>query len=229
MAIPISEHTSIYDRMTDEELASLSKRGNQQAFETLLSRFANFIRWKAGCYFARGATAEDLYQEGCLGLYEAVVAYQRGRPFKPFAFMCISRQIVQTVKLAGTQKHYPLNTAISLDAPIKRGEEYSCLVEILPDERVQLPEEHLLTVQTLLASTRDGRKLPLKGRSRHDMRLTPFERDVLLRIIAGYSYQEISKDLQRDTKAIDNALQRARHKIATWLQIDVQRRTRRRG
>ncbi|MCL6446007.1 MAG: sigma-70 family RNA polymerase sigma factor [Alicyclobacillus sp.] len=229
MALAISEFISVFARMTDEELACLSQEGNQEAFEALLFRFSPFIRWKASCYYAKGATADDLFQEGCLGLYEAVVAYQKGRPFKPFATMCITREILQTVKLAGNQKHSPLNTAISLDTPIKRGEEYSCLAEILPDKRTVIPDEHVLSIQTLLSSTQDGRTLKLRERSRHNIRLTPFERDVLLRHIAGYSYEEMSRDLQRDTKAIDNAVQRARSKISSWLQINFTRRAKRRA
>lgn len=45
-------------------------------------------------------------------------------------------------------------------------------------------------------------------------RMTTLERDVLEGYLVGKSYQEMSKELKAGTKAVDNALQRAKRKIS---------------
>ena len=39
------------------------------------------------------------------------------RPFRAFAELCITRQILTAIKTANRQKHQPLNSSVSLDAP----------------------------------------------------------------------------------------------------------------
>ena len=47
--------------------------------------------------------------------------------------------------------------------------------------------------------------------------LSPFEREVLALILDGRSYQEVADVLRRSAKAVDNALQRIKHKLAAPL------------
>ena len=44
--------------------------------------------------------------------------------------------------------------------------------------------------------------------------LSPLERQVLAKYLQGKSYQEISRDMNRQIKSIDNALQRVKRKLA---------------
>jgi len=52
--------------------------------------------------------------------------------------------------------------------------------------------------------------------------LSKFEWEVLTCYLAGESYQEISEDLNRPVKSIDNALQRVKKKIEKYLKIDFE-------
>ena len=47
--------------------------------------------------------------------------------------------------------------------------------------------------------------------------LSPLEKQVLLRYLDGKSYQEISEELGRHVKSIDNALQRIKRKMQGFL------------
>ena len=47
--------------------------------------------------------------------------------------------------------------------------------------------------------------------------LSPLEREVLALILDGRSYQEVADELRRSAKAVDNALQRIKQKLAAPL------------
>lgn len=49
--------------------------------------------------------------------------------------------------------------------------------------------------------------------------LSDLERKVLVLYLDGRSYQEISDDLNRHVKSIDNALQRVKRKLEKYLEI----------
>ena len=48
--------------------------------------------------------------------------------------------------------------------------------------------------------------------------LSDLEAEVLQRYIEGQSYQEIAEELDRHVKSIDNALQRIKRKLDTYLE-----------
>ena len=86
----------------------------------MLSRYRNFARSKARSYFLAGSDKEDVVQEGMIGLYKAIRDFDLAQdtPFRAFAELCISRQILTAIKTANRQKHQPLNSSISLEAPV---------------------------------------------------------------------------------------------------------------
>jgi RNA polymerase sporulation-specific sigma factor len=49
--------------------------------------------------------------------------------------------------------------------------------------------------------------------------LSDLERKVLALYLDGQSYQEISEELNRHVKSIDNALQRVKRKLERYLEI----------
>ncbi len=93
---------------TDEELVTRSWGGDDEALETLLTRYRNFVRMKARSYFLVGADREDVVQEGMIGLYKAIRDYKDDREasFRGFAELCITRQIITAIKTATRQKHH---------------------------------------------------------------------------------------------------------------------------
>ena len=60
----------------DEALALAAQGGDRAAAETLLGRYKNAVRGIARSYFLEGGDAEDLVQEGMIGLYGAVTDYR---------------------------------------------------------------------------------------------------------------------------------------------------------
>ena len=99
-------------------LIALAKQGNADAYHRLVRRYYGFVRLKASSYFLAGGDAEDLIQEGLVGLYKAIRDYRTDREssFRNFAELCITRQIITAVKTATRNKHTPLNQYVSFSS-----------------------------------------------------------------------------------------------------------------
>ncbi|HWR22167.1 MAG TPA: RNA polymerase sporulation sigma factor SigH [Feifaniaceae bacterium] len=197
-----------YLAMTDEQLLAASRDGDRVAEDLLYEKYKQFIRMRARSYFLVGADREDIIQEGMIGLYKAIRDYSpdKNTSFRSFAELCVTRQIITAIKAATRQKHIPLNSYVSLNRPVNKEEPERTLIDVLGAARVGDPEETLISRETyesmeeqLLSS------------------LSPLERAVLTLYLEGRSYVEIAEQLGRSLKAIDNALQRVRHKLEKQL------------
>jgi len=199
----------VVDEHTDEELISLYREGDERAMAGLLARYRNFARSKARSYFLIGADKEDIVQEAMIGLYKAVRDFSPAKEtsFRAFADVCVTRQIITAIKMATRQKHIPLNTYVSLSKPLATDEEPDrALMDVLQPNEVTDPAE-------LLVSGEELRSMKLAFAEI----LSDFEIEVLHLYVEGKSYQEIAVLLQRQLKAIDNALQRIKRKVELHL------------
>ena len=197
-----------YAESSDLALVHAYRRGSQPALDALMVRYHQFVRLKASSYFLAGGDAEDLIQEGLLGLYKAVRDYRDDRQasFRSFAELCITRQIITAIKTATRQKHVPLNSYVSLNKPIYDEESDRTLMDVIVEGRAQNPEELII-----------GRENIVSIRDRVDQVLSDLEQDVLNAYLDGKSYQEIADKLGRHVKSIDNALQRVKRKLERFL------------
>lgn len=191
-------------QMEDEQIAARARAGCPRSTEYLLTKYRGFVEGKARCYFLPGAESEDVVQEGMIGLFKAIRDFRDDRPaaFRSFAELCVTRQIITAVKAAGRNKHAVLNDCVSLYGGLGPDDEDGCLMDMLPDTRGVDPEKVLLE-QWSLECLED----------RATTGLSDLESDVLNGYLDGKSYSEMSEELGRPAKTIDNALQRARRKM----------------
>jgi RNA polymerase sporulation-specific sigma factor len=194
--------------MQDEEVVHLAKCGHLGATEFLITRYRPLVETKAKAYFVMGADREDVIQEGMIGLYKAIRDFRTDRlnKFRPFAELCVTRQIITAVKTATRQKHVPLNGYVSLNRSLTAETTDGSLLDVLPDEAGENPESSVME-----------QRLPqnLHEVVRHV--LSDLERCVLRCYLDGMSYREMSRELNCHTKSIDNALQRVKRKIGQLL------------
>ncbi|WP_010095797.1 RNA polymerase sporulation sigma factor SigH [Ornithinibacillus scapharcae] len=190
--------------LDDDEILELIQQGDNQALDYLIHKYKNFVRAKARTYFLIGADKEDIIQEGMIGLYKAIRDYNETKmtSFKAFAELCITRQIITAIKTATRQKHIPLNSYVSLDKPIYDEESDRTLLDVIAGSKAIDPQE-------LLVNQEKFGDMELKLSEL----LSEFERGVLQLYLEGRTYQEISEDLNRHVKSIDNALQRVKRKL----------------
>ncbi len=62
--------TEKYANLTDEQIISQIKDGDEQALTFLLDKYKDLVNTKVGKYFIIGAEREDIVQEGMIGLYK---------------------------------------------------------------------------------------------------------------------------------------------------------------
>ena len=96
---PISYHPQSNPKVDDGFLIALAKLGDHNSYERLVRRYHGFVRLKASSYFLAGGDADDLIQEGLVGLYKAIRDFRSDREscFCNFAELCITRQIITAV------------------------------------------------------------------------------------------------------------------------------------
>ena len=199
-----------FANMTDEEIVRLAQRDKDgAALEYLLNKYKNFVRAKARSYFLIGADHEDIVQEGMIGLYKAIRDYREDRlsSFRAFAELCVTRQIITAIKTATRQKHIPLNSYISLNRPIYEEDSDRTLLDVITEDSPSNPEEMLIDREDL--SVIEGRIGQM---------LSDLEKEVLIRYVEGKSYVEISEEMNRHVKSVDNALQRIKRKLQKYLE-----------
>ena len=196
------------DKIADEALLMQIRRGDDQALESLINKYKNFVRSKAKTYFLIGADKEDIVQEGMIGLFKAIRDFKDEKlvSFKSFAEICVTRQIITAIKAATRQKHMPLNSYVSLNKPVFEDDGERTLIETINHDSVSDPE-------LLFISKEEVSRIEDKIQEV----LSPFEMDVLYAYLQGKSYQEIAAVLNKEVKSVDNALQRVKKKTEKCL------------
>jgi RNA polymerase sporulation-specific sigma factor len=171
-----------------------------------MRRYAGFVRLKASSYFLAGGDADDLVQEGMIGLYKAVRDFRADKEtsFRSFAELCVTRQIITAIKTATRFKHAPLNSYVSFShTPAGQESDGDCtLGDALPGPSVHDPSVCVISteeLQSLVFCLGSG--------------LSALESEALRLYLEGNSYEDMAEDLGCDTKTIDNALQRVKRKI----------------
>lgn len=197
--------TENYSLFNDEKLAELAQAGDETAEEVLINRYKELVKSRARMYFIAGADAEDVIQEGMIGLFKAVRDYcsDRDTLFRTFAAVCINRQIITAIKTAKRMKHGPLNNSISLNRPLEESGGEKDVIENILAAPVSNPEEMILIQDTIDEIT-----------SAMSQILSKFELQVWQLYISGQNYTDIAEKTGKSPKSIDNALQRIKRKIA---------------
>lgn len=183
----IISQTSEY---SDEALCRMAALGDRNAEEALVKRYLRMVRVCARPFFLAGGDSEDLIQEATFGLLKAIREFEPGHDvkFRTFAEVCIRNRIRSAVATAARSKHAPLNDSVPFESPMLG-------IGASPEELYISREEEAERLSKL------------------DQKLSPLERKILLFFLHGLSYREISEQVGRPIKSVDNAIQRIRRKV----------------
>lgn len=197
-----------HDSFDEEIVVELARKGDPKAQEQLIRKYKNFVRSKARAYFLIGADREDIVQEGMIGLFKAIRDFQPDKvtSFRSFAELCIKRQIITAIKTATRQKHIPLNSYVSLNKPIFDEESDRTLYDMMMNSK-ELNPEHLIIKREELSLIEE----------KMGEVLSDLEWKVLNAYLEGKSYNEISLEMDKHVKSVDNALQRVKKKLEKFL------------
>lgn len=178
------------NKKSDKELLTL--RRNENVTNELINRYKPIVEAIAMKYINSPLEKDDLVQEGMIGLLAAINSYreEKGASFSTYAGHCINNSIQSALKKVSRLKDIPQSNIVSLE------ENYINDVVHLSAEDEYLAKESVSTLSTVLYEE-----------------LSSFENEVLRLYIVGCSYSEIAEKLDKNTKAIDNAIQRVRKKL----------------
>jgi len=191
-----------YKSLTDTELLRLTSQGDRLSEEAIVERYMRSVLACARPLVLAGGDTEDLVQEGMFGLLSAIRSYDEsaGASFKTYAELCIRSRLYSAIKSASRLKHFPLNDGVSYE---QLSEDSSAQLSAIPGIFRYSPE--------VLVLARESKEELYEAFSQC---LSKFERNVLDLYLEGFSYRDIAVRLKKDTKAIDNAVQRIRRKLA---------------
>ena len=199
---------------SDEELLKMINDGSSEtAIDELMNRYKGMVRKHARALYLIGGDNDDLIQEGMIALYKATRSYDtkeqsdRHGGFAAYASTCITNHLYNVIKGANRLKNAPLNTSISLDAPVNPGDtdnDTRTIADTLPPDTLSDPEqiiidrENVIDIENAIIS-----------------RLSNFEQDVVKLYVEGHSISSIADKLSKTPKSIDNALQRVKKKLSS--------------
>ena len=201
----------------DRELLDLIAEKNEDALQIMYQKYEPYITKQANTFYASaphiGLEASDFKQEGMIALTEAIQSYNMTLDvtFFTYATTCIQRKMISTLIGSKRQKHKILNESIPLEQKTSDGVEISLENKIRSDSTN--PEKLVMNADYRQQFFRNLKDI-----------LTDFEYQVFELKYNDFTYQEIAKLLEKDEKAVDNALHRARGKITKLLLKEKKRR-----
>ena len=194
-----------YERMTDEELISRLRGGDQGVMDFIMVKYKSMVRKKARAMYLLGGENEDLIQEGMIGLIKAVRDFkeEQGASFQSFAELCVSRQMYSAIEASKRKKHFPLNSYISLyeESEVQKNGRKMPLIDTIEPEQETNPEALYFGKEYTEAFVEQLKE-----------KLSPMENRVLSIHLQGTDYRQIAELLGKSPKSIDNALQRIKGK-----------------
>lgn len=179
------------------ELLERARNNDGIAVEELIKEYSGFIYKIAGKFYLPGGTDEDLYQEGLIGLYQAIVKYdpKLSDSFEKYASLCIRNYILASIKKATQKRQKALNEAENLvDYLQVNGSFLNGGINDVEDSAITN-----LTFDDIISNSSGY--------------LSAVEYKVLVAKICGYSSPEIRKMYRLNEKQVENAIFRARNKI----------------
>ena len=187
-----------YDDLNDNELVYLCSENNENATIELINKYKGMILIILKDFLKKykivGIEISDLYQEGLIGLLNAIETYDKDRDvtFYTYANACIKSSIITTIRSTFTQKNRILNTSYSLDKMFEDSE--NNFYEIFKDEREE-PNKKLIDHEETVELT-----------NRIKSKLSENEKVIFEIKLQGHDNKEIAELIDKDRKYVENTI-----------------------
>ena len=175
---------------------------SNEEIEAIVTKLKPKVEIMAHKYYISGGSAEDLLQEGLIGLVDGINHYDWSRgdknsqSFEKFVLMCAKRQILDAIKNSNSQKNHALNTSLSFTS---NKQDLSELFDYSSSANL----EDVMIEKIDLQEKKDNILLFL----------TETEKQVLRLYLEGNKQSEIAKKMNKPVKSIYNSLQKIKSKL----------------
>lgn len=180
--------------LSDEDLITQHKI-SELTTTVLISRYAKLIWKMAHARTNPSIEAEDLMQEGLMGLLNALGTFNptQGAKFSTYANVCITNKMI-TALIKSNQHEIPIGSNINdLD---KESHEISPESIILEREKMQELYDEIINL------------------------LSDKEWTIFRLFLTGSTYDQMARQLNIPLKVVDNAMQRVRRKLKSVWRAD---------
>lgn len=188
-----------YQALSDNDLLERISNGDKNAEDTLVYRYMPYVSATVRPYFLIGAEKKDLIQEGLIGVALAIKTYNGKSTFKNYASICIKNRILNAIKKYNSNKFKAMYNYVSLYGTNDVNDDKNDYIL----DKSETPEEILVNKEKTNYLISDIKRI-----------LSDLEYKIFDLYIQGYTYVDIAKKLNKNEKAIDNALQRIRKKAS---------------
>ncbi|MFI3168195.1 MAG: sigma-70 family RNA polymerase sigma factor [Bacillota bacterium] len=169
----------------------MQKDYTTEEIESILSQYKPLVLKLAKGYYIQGGDIEDLIQEGMIALYGSIFSFDETKSsFQTYAYICISSRLKNVVKHSFSKSQRVLSDADSLDDKHDVASDFSLEEQYILKEEMSL---FRLKIQSLLSDK---------------------EFEVVELFLKNMTYEEIATACKMTKKSVDNALSRAKKKIA---------------
>lgn len=189
------------NKQISELLKEYKLTHSDEILNEIIKSYKSNVEMIAMKYISSPMEKDDLIQEGMIGLLAAINSFneEKNTSFSTYASRCIDNSIQSALRKFSRMKDIPQNNLVSLE------DENIDTHYILSAEDEFLAKESVSNLTKALYED-----------------LSTFENEVLRLFMIGCSYTEIANKLDKNPKAIDNAIQRIRKKlsgVAFWIFI----------
>ena len=136
--------------LDDNALLNLISEGNDDAVSALVLRYLSLVRKKVSGIHLASMDADDLTQEGVIGLMDAIRTYRKdgGSSFATYASTCVDNRIRKAIAHANTGKNRAFASSLTLDeAPVTMLADQAENPEaiVIAKERLQMLQKKIMT------------------------------------------------------------------------------------
>lgn len=176
-----------------ENTKSITKNHNETDIDQMINDNKYLVDIIVTKYNNAPLEKEDLTQEGMIGLFAAIKSYDRSKntKFETYASQCINNSIKSAISKVSRLKDIPQSALVSID-----------------DSNTNEVNTYLSAEDEYMANE----SVSIIGKILYE-ELSEFENEVLRLYITGFSYNDIAAKLDKNSKSIDNAMQRIRKKL----------------
>lgn len=187
---------------TDELLVQAVKRGEEDAFESLVARMRMLIYHSISRYCPR--SDDEYYQEALVLLYHSAMNYDPMKcdQFKPYYLKRLKFRLIDILRKEQRTHKF---VAVSLDEPLGDGENARALKDELNDPGVPTPE---------VMSIYNELKMDINPVT---LGLSPLEHRIVIYLLSGLSFSEMAEKENKDIRVVRNAFNRLKQKVLSHL------------
>ncbi|SFC71684.1 RNA polymerase sporulation-specific sigma factor [Alkalibacterium subtropicum] len=186
-------YKDISDPIVDSLIIEIQS-GDASLFPDLLERSEVLLRKATYRRFIKGYERDDLYQEACLILVEAVEKYEpdRGMSFNQYVCLCLDNHFNRLIRKSNAIKRKSFKESLSLESILEENG-----YQLAGPAKTLQPEDKPIVNETM---------------EEYIKYLSSFEKDVCLYCFLGHSYEKIAEDLGCTREKVMNAKHRCTEK-----------------